>query len=197
LNKPLLHTDHAAQFKHRRFLKPFLRLLIAAQWGLILVASAEQNWDAILISIGIIFCAYTSSFIFRTSDSIASWLTSNHVGIEKMSATFTGRRAMLSAMLAVNPDRQNDGSLRTDWLDPILKPSADRVKWVQQLQRRLFDNVEPDADGMPFLIDFIKEGVQKASYINEWLLRREKYHNVPTRPDPQTPVIITPPKSLQ
>jgi hypothetical protein len=66
-------------------------------------------------------------------------------------------------MLAVKPDCQNNGSLRTDWLDPILKPSADWVEWVQQLQRYLFNNVDPG--GKAFLIQ-----CRRALDINEWLL---------------------------
>ena len=82
LNKPLLRADYGLPSKHT--LKFILRMLIAAQWGLILAASEMQNWDAIIISIFIIFCVCTTAFIFRTQDSVASWLKSNQIGLEKM-----------------------------------------------------------------------------------------------------------------
>jgi len=193
LNKPLLRSNHTTQelrsSKYKNSLKFFFRVLIAGQWGVILAASAQQSWDAIFISVAIILCACTSSFIFRASDSVSSWLASNGIGVEKMSVTFTGRRAMLSAMIAVNPDRD----LKNQWLDPILNASPGRTEWEEQVWKRLLDGVEPT--GAPFLVECIQEGVQKASEINKWLLQREIYHNVPPRPEPQTPFIITSPKS--
>jgi hypothetical protein len=192
LNKPLLRSSHTPQkyhtFNYKNFLEFFFRVLIAGQWGLILAASAQQGWDAIFISVAIILCSCTSSFIFRTSDSVSSWLTSNGVGVEKMSVTFTGRRAMLSAMIAVNPDR----NAKNQWLDPILTASPSRTEWEVQVQKRLLDGVEPT--GNQFLVECIQEGVQKASEINKWLLHREIYHGVPPRPELQTPFVITPPK---
>jgi hypothetical protein len=192
LNKPLLRSSHTPQkyhtFNYKNFLEFFFRVLIAGQWGLILAASAQQGWDAIFISVAIILCSCTSSFIFRTSDSVSSWLTSNGVGVEKMSVTFTGRRAMLSAMIAVNPDR----NAKNQWLDPILTASPSRTEWEVQVRKRLLDGVEPT--GNQFLVECIQEGVQKASEINKWLLHREIYHGVPPRPEPQTPFVITPPK---
>ena len=139
LNKPLLCKSgdrtkpgmHPS--KHISSFKLLLRVLIAGQWGLILAVSALQNWDTIFISAAIILCACTSTFIFHTSDSVTSWLRSNHVGLEKMSVTFSGRRAMLSAMVAINPDCKCDGSLYTDWIDFILKPSVNRTEMEQLL----------------------------------------------------------------
>ena len=192
LNKPLLRSTHNTQefhpSKYKNSLKFFFRVLIAGQWGLIIAASAQQGWDAILISVAITLCACTSSFIFRTSDSVSSWLESNNIGVEKMSVTFTGRRAMLSAMFAVNPD----SNVNNQWLDPILEPSPDRTKWEEQLRKRLLDGVEPTGDRV--LAEYIQEGVQKASEINNWLLEREGYYNVPPRPESQTPFIVTSPK---
>ena len=57
----------------------------------------------------------------------------------------------------------------------------------------LVDGVKQEGEGR--LIKPIQEGVQKASEINKWLLERELHHNVPPRPQPQTPFIIMPPKS--
>jgi hypothetical protein len=178
LNKPLLRADYALPSKHTSFMKFILRVLIAAQWGLILAASAMQSWDAIIISCFIIFCASTSTFVFRPHDSAESWLKSNKIGLEKMIVHFSGRRAMLSAMYAIHP---ND-TFR--WVDPILAPSDGRTAWESALVGFVQRGLEPDVHA-----NAIREGTQKASDVNTWLRRSEEVHRLPPRDPTQHPFL--------
>jgi hypothetical protein len=191
LNKPLLRAEdgplqriHSSH--HINLVKLFLRILIATQWGLIVAASALQNWNAFIISAAIVLCALTSTFIDPVHDSVASWLQSNSIGLEKMTTTLSGRRAMLSAMIAVSPDRS------TRWIDPILAPCDQRTSWEHELAELLRNDIEPTGK----FVGPILEGVEKATQINKWLLEREACHREPSRPPDQKPYLL-PSKSLQ
>jgi hypothetical protein len=143
LNKALVRVDEkdvlhwVDSSRHRSALRFVLRVLIAVQWGVILGASALQGWDAIIISIFIVISACASTFIFSTRDSIAGWLHSNGVALEKMRVVFSSRRSMLSTMIVLNPDP------RTSWLDPILGPSDYRTRWETVLEETSTSGNEP------------------------------------------------------
>ncbi|KAK2462363.1 hypothetical protein APHAL10511_005669 [Amanita phalloides] len=185
LNKPLLPAQpntlrRVAFFGQFSLLKLSLKFIVAAQWGLLIAASILQTWDALLIAVVLMFCACVTTFIFRPEVSLDSWLRSNGAGLEKLTVTFSGRRSMLSAMVAINPDRGRMG-----WIDPILKTSNDRSPWELALKGWMWDHVEPD--NSVWWTAAIKEGVEKAAIINGWLLARERANHEPDRQPEQRP----------
>jgi hypothetical protein len=148
-----------------------LSILILAQWGLLLAASALQDWNAVFISLFVVICASTSAFIFGTPDSIRGWLHSNGVGMEKMRVMFSSRRSMLSAMVMIN------GKSSTSWIDPILAPSQNRADWETALAQRIRSGVKSNDDRV--WIESIEEGVQMADEITQWLQDREPSQQQP------------------
>lgn len=188
LNKPLLRkTQNQPRWMkpstYTTLMKLIFRLLVAGQWGLIVAASAIQDWDAIIISVFITLCICTSAFIFRTEDSVELWLKTNCVGLEKMTVTFSGRRAMLTALYAISPD----DTFR--WVDPILATSEDRTRWEKATSKFVREGQEPT--GKQFLVDAIHEGTRKASEVNKWLTEREGHYNLPPRDPTQKPFLLT------
>ncbi|KAK2462364.1 hypothetical protein APHAL10511_005670 [Amanita phalloides] len=189
LNKPLLPTKpnglrKVATLEGVSLLRLLLKLIIATQWGLLIAASVLQNWDAILIAVALMFCACVTTFVFRPEVSLESWLRSNEVGLEKLTVTFSGRRAMLSAMVAINPDSEPTG-----WIDPILKTSGDRSPWERALKEWMWEGIEPK--GPMWWTAAIKEGAQKAASVNGWLLQSEVANREPKRRPEQMPFNLT------
>lgn len=129
LNKPLYKSKPVPV---PRVLRGLSRLLVAAQWGLTVAACALQDWNALVISVWIAVCACTSTYIYTERSSVQGWLKSNQVVLEKAEVTFGTRQAMLSALVALNPDRKN-----MKWINPILEPSEDRKKWEEALLEKL------------------------------------------------------------
>lgn len=80
----------------------------------------------------IAFCAFISSYVCSEHNAISNWLRTNGVRVEKVEMNFTSRRAMLTTLVALNPDKE-----KTKWIDPILTPSQDRTNWEAALQKCL------------------------------------------------------------
>lgn len=129
LNKPLCKSKPVPV---PGILRGLSHLLVAAQWGLTAAACVFQDWNALVISVWIAVCACTSTYIYTEHSSVQCWLRSNKVVLEKAEVTFGTQQAMLSALVALNPDRKN-----MKWIDPILEPSEDRKRWEEALLEKL------------------------------------------------------------
>lgn len=129
LNKPYYKPE---PIPIPRIIRNLTRLFVIGQWGLTTVACGFQDWNAIVISAWIALCAFTSSRIYTEQNSVHGWLKANRVVLNKAEVTFGTRRAMLSALVALNPDRKS-----TKWIDPILAPSGDRKSWEEALIEKL------------------------------------------------------------
>ncbi|KAI5779660.1 hypothetical protein DFH27DRAFT_657290 [Peziza echinospora] len=144
MNKPLYRTNEAP--KHYNLLRWVLGISITAQWVFVVLASAQQNWNAFIIAFWIIFCAVTSAVIYTPSDAVQDWLAMNHVEFEKVRIEVSNRRVMLSILVGMNNDRKDEKMIvgkdaskgrNTRWIDPILKSSADREMWEEALYAAL------------------------------------------------------------
>lgn len=133
LNKPLYQVEPSA---HPRIHRLLLRVLVAIQWALAALACAFKDWNAIVVFLWITLCTFISSYLYSERNAIASWLRANRVQLEKVEINFTSRRAMLTTLVALNPDRES-----TKWIDPILAPSQDRTDWEAALQKHLLSGM--------------------------------------------------------
>ena len=124
LNKPLVRIAPSSTSVPLRLL---LRLLIACQWALALGSCALQDWNALVVSFWIGYCAFVASYAYPPVKAARDWLefSCNHV-IEITSAEFSTRRSMLGALIYLNPD---SGERSTSWINPILADCADRRAW--------------------------------------------------------------------
>ena len=138
LNKPLYSTSPSSILDRQRraSVRALLRLLIAGQWGIIVVACAMKNWNALLISAWIAICACCSPF-YTPEHVTREWLRINGLCLEKAEVTMSNRRVMLSALVALNPDQSSLDPKNSKWIDPILAPSGDRTDWEQELHHVL------------------------------------------------------------
>ena len=117
---------------HLRLLQWLLRILVAFQWGLTVIACGYQDWNAFVVFGWIALCALTSSFVYGEHASAKSWLQSNGLRLERKDVVLSCRRSMLSLLMALNPDRTAKTSTR--WINPILAQSDDRDAWELALQ---------------------------------------------------------------
>lgn len=128
LNKPLFRTGCA---RRPRLVRILLQALIACQWVAAVGSCALQDWNAIIVSIWLLFCALTSSYLSTPQNGVRDWLERDcNVNVTCIGAEFSSRRAMLSAMLYLNPDSKER---RTSWINPILAPCAERNEWETAL----------------------------------------------------------------
>ena len=129
LNQPLLRRKTVGW---PCFWRIILQACIAGQWILVLVASSLADWNALVISIWIAFSAIASSHLYPSTVAARDWL--HHVckiRIKRIQAEFSSRRAMLAALVVVNPDTVEQ---KMAWIDPILsKSSSDRAEWQAAL----------------------------------------------------------------
>ena len=108
-------------------LKLLLRFLIVGQWVLAVGSCALQDWNALVVSFWICFCAIMAGHAYSPAKAARDWLqyNCNHV-VESTIVEFSSRRSMLGALLHLNPDSVDR---HTSWIDPILADCADRRAW--------------------------------------------------------------------
>jgi hypothetical protein len=124
LNQPLYRSATISAPKTLRLL---LRLLILGQWVLAVGSSAQQDFNSIFISSWILFCACVNTYAFPPEKVTHDWLRySGSIAIRRIRAKFSTRRAMLSALIYLNPDSKER---RTEWINPILSNAQDRSDW--------------------------------------------------------------------
>jgi hypothetical protein len=125
LNQPLFRTCVTPAPK---ILRQLTRLFIAGQWVLAIGSSARQDWNAILILLWILFCSCMSTYGYQPEESVQDWLQYEcKIHAQRIQAEFSTRRAMLSALLYLNPDSKTGC---TDWIDPVLSNKEERREWL-------------------------------------------------------------------
>lgn len=124
LNKPLVCAATSSTSVPLRLL---LRLLIVCQWALALGSCTLQDWNALVVSFWISYCAFFASYAYPPAKAARDWMefSCRHV-IEITSAEFSSRRSMLGALIYLNPDSVERS---TSWINPILADCADRRAW--------------------------------------------------------------------
>ena len=124
VNKPICRATNSVESKALGWL---LRLLIAGQWYLVVSSCALQNWNAFFVSFWIVLCAIESVFGYPAEDNAKDWLRQDCKVASKLFRTvFSSRRALLSALIYLNPDSKDEC---TKWIDPILADTQDRRDW--------------------------------------------------------------------
>ncbi|KAL6822025.1 hypothetical protein J3E69DRAFT_316543 [Trichoderma sp. SZMC 28015] len=155
LNRPLCRVN--ARPSGRFPLGLLLRLLIAGQWVLSVGSCALRDWNAIIIFAWLMFCTLYSAFVYPLQVCVQDWLRQScNLSAECIDVEFTTRRSMLSALVCLNPDTKEK---RTDWIDPILRPSEDRELWETELLKYIVTKRTPDdAIVDKYWWKFIQEG---------------------------------------
>lgn len=130
LNKPLFKQGGSGggdTGSTPRVLGFVLQVLIAGQWALALASCALMDWNAIIISVWIMFCAVSSGYLMRSKDCVSDWLREAcRIKATPITTTLSSRRALLSALVYLNPDTKER---RTSWIDPILAHCEERKEW--------------------------------------------------------------------
>jgi len=184
LNKPLIRKGHVEQ----RFIIVALQLLIMGQWALAVGSCAMQDWNAIIISLWLAFCAFSSAYIYPARQGVRDWLELDcNLHVKKITATLSSRRSLLGAIVYLNPDTY----AKTDsmnWINPILAPCEERTKWEAALLRYIKDGskfisvptvrrtlltetppeaIEESSEPREYWVDFIEEGVDMGRRIEK------------------------------
>ena len=151
LNWPLAVEYHHESHQDAMFY--ILRFLIIGQWAMTVGSAAVKDWNAYSIALGVVICIVTQSYVLPPNRSVRYWRHNvAKLQFEKYCARLRLRRALLSAIIALNPDThtaQNDNNLALTetpehlehddrsmrWIDPILKQGPERRQW-QDLTRR-------------------------------------------------------------
>ncbi|KAL8339739.1 hypothetical protein RB601_006041 [Gaeumannomyces tritici] len=121
-----------------------LRLLILSQWALAVGAAALQAWDAYLITFWLGFCIIAHTRVFSHENLAKDWAVhAARLQLSCFQTHLSGRRALLTAIVAMNPDTfAQDNNTKfsqsgLQWVDPILKRTADRDEWEAATCRAL------------------------------------------------------------
>lgn len=143
LNVPLRQTPRIENEYLREALYFVLRLLILAQWAVVVGAAVIKTWDAHGITFWIIFCIISRIHIFSAERSAKTWLVkAAGLRFDRCWTTLGSRRALLNTIMALNPDTlQEDTSTWPEtnslcaeallWIDPILTTGSSRTKWEE------------------------------------------------------------------
>ena len=108
-------------------LRNLLRLIIVGQWILAVGSCARQDWNAVLISFWVLFCSCVDTYGYPPDESVQDWARIDcKFHTKRIQATFSTRRAMLSALIYLNPDTKDR---RINWIDPILLDDEERSEW--------------------------------------------------------------------
>ena len=167
LNKPLYQRGAAAE-RFQRPLRAFLMLLILGQWTLAIGACAQQGWDALFIAVWIGLCAVATSYGYPTQSAVRAWLRREcGLAVTRVVAEFSSRRALLSALVYLNPDSRER---RTAWIDPILKPCEDRQAWEKALLDCILYGEADEKARNQYWWRFIEEGLQVGREIEQALI---------------------------
>ncbi|KAH6985460.1 hypothetical protein EDB80DRAFT_873033 [Ilyonectria destructans] len=139
LNRPLEPTGPRTHSPIASIaLRLALRTVIVGQWAMAVGASATKDWNSFFICFWVVFCIISHAY---TSPRRARFGT----GCDRFQVQISSRRALLNTVIALNPDtfalaeattspnqcikNRTLSEQATRWIDPILKPSADRTNW--------------------------------------------------------------------
>ena len=142
LNKPLFRPSTTPAPNTLRHL---IRLTIGGQWILAVGACARQDLNALFISSWILLCSVLSNYGYQPEESVQDWLQYTcSIHTKKVHADFSTRRALLSALIYLNPDSKDKC---TDWIDPILSNRRERSDW-ESTALKFVDTIPYDDETM-------------------------------------------------
>ena len=156
LNKPLYRKTKASA---SRILRWVTQLLIASQWILAIGSCALQDWNALFISLWLALCGLVSIYGYPPEDNVRDWLRHDcNLLMYQYPVTLSTRRAMLSALVYLNPDSKERCM---KWIDPILTDAQDRREWEAAILLHMNDesSVEEIVKSK-YWWKFILEGVE-------------------------------------
>ena len=146
LNKPLNRAGGSSSSSNNnssttrsQFIVALLQLCIVSQWGLAVGSCALQDWNAIIVSAWLAFCACSSAYLYPARQCVRDWLELDcNIRVQKITAEFSSRRSMLGAMVYLNPDTKTSPA-STSWMNPILSPCDERTRWETALLKYIDD----------------------------------------------------------
>lgn len=158
-------------------LRTLLRVLVLGQWALAIGASATKDWNSFFISFWVLFCNVTHGYVIPPSKQAGAWASAQgcaNLSITKCSATVSTRRALLSTLVALNPESfkevapEEEGQAEfpkgtTRWIDPILPTGASRTEW-EKAMRKALKQLAPggwDKDGFEALEHVLEPEMEK------------------------------------
>lgn len=174
LRRPLYREAGLALSRPVRLI---MRIMVLGQWVLAIVACTKQDWNALVVSFWVFWCALASEYGYSPKHSIKNWLKySCNVRIRRVQATFSSRKAMLGALVYLNPDTMGR---RLQWLNHIFEDGPDRREW----ETALLDFIETGSCNDDALRDkqcwsWIEEGVEMGRRIANALKDSEKGYSL-------------------
>ncbi|KAK1981456.1 hypothetical protein LZ30DRAFT_82095 [Colletotrichum cereale] len=138
LNLPL-HAEPSPHPRRIQALRILLRLSILVQWACALAASVLKDWNSLFISLWIVFCVVSQTYLIPPDVAAENWMRSQAaIKMERCHVTLSSRRALLSTLLALNPDVLDPKApTSTACIDLILKQGPERDQWEEALKRAL------------------------------------------------------------
>jgi hypothetical protein len=150
----------------RNYFRWLLRLVIVAQWALVLASCARQGWDAFIVTMWVTFCICMSAYGYPPDVAARRWLRRDcGVEVTTIETELSERRAMLNALAAVNPDTEKGG---TDWMNPILQPSPQQLEALLKSLKD-GDNYDDSAVKGEYWLKYVVEGVEIGKKIKNLL----------------------------
>ena len=156
LNLPLKARRERLSRTSERLTRIVLRVLILAQWAVVLASAALKNWNSIIICFWIIFCIVTHTYFLPPTMGAQCWIKSCAcISIERYQTNVSSRHALLNTIMALNPDtipwssknlspvrvqKWVDGAMT--WIDPVLKQCPDRTRWETASREALAQSAE-------------------------------------------------------
>ncbi|OJD34033.1 uncharacterized protein BKCO1_2600092 [Diplodia corticola] len=154
-----------------------LRVLILGQWVLALVACVKRDWNAFVVAFWVFWCAVASSSdvggIYTPAHGVEDWLKySCNVRMRRVQAVFSSRKAMLGALVYLNPDTVGR---RLQWVNHFFEDGPERREW----ESALLDFIETGSCNDDDLRDqpcwaWIEEGVEMGKRIAAVMKQSEK-----------------------
>lgn len=170
LNKPLCRSTKRSASESLKWLT---QLVIISQWVLAVGSCALQDWNALFISLWTVLCAFDNAYGYSPEKNVHDWLRCNCSVVKRQyQVELSSRRAMLSALVYINPDSR-DGC--TKWIDPILADAEDRRKWEAAILLCMEDDSKVDEVAKSqYWWKFILEGLDMGRKMEALLQDRSK-----------------------
>ncbi|KAI0550589.1 hypothetical protein F4679DRAFT_198569 [Xylaria curta] len=167
LNLPLIRNSHPSR---PDVLRGLIRICVGLQWSLIIITSALQGWDAVVVTAWTALCAIFVTYIYSPECAAADWLRySCGLEIFQIRTTFTGRRSMLASLVYINPDQKMTG-----WIDPILAKGDARMHWEAALFQYIESGKVDEQHETEYWKGFVTEGVEMGKRLMGALRRAEQ-----------------------
>ncbi|KAK0654263.1 hypothetical protein DIS24_g5427 [Lasiodiplodia hormozganensis] len=155
-----------------RAVRAVLRAFILAQWVLAVAACVMRDWNAFVVAFWVLWCAVAASevgcFYAPARHGVADWLEyACNVRMRRVRAVFSCRKAMLGALVYLNPDTVGR---RLQWVNHFFEDGPERREW----ESALLDFIETGSCNDDELRDqpcwaWIEEGVEMGKRIAEVL----------------------------